>query len=275
MKYEVNKLAVAISRVITGGNVISFISGKGGVLKTTNAQNLGASLASEGYKVAILDLDPQKTAENWGLIRKAYIKKQEEKIRAKVEELKGVEKVNKLVAKQLTEAAKKLAMMKNLEVLAIDPNSINWKDFEAMKSKYDFIICDTSGHLEFIGTTKDVIKNSDIVFVPFNNSIDDFNVKLDVKKTIASCGGHKAKIFSLVVDMNEKQNSKGISQKMLANVADTMPIAPVKLFKRASWVDVKYRGLGVVEVSKDKVATEQFKNLTAFVINELNAMKAA
>ena len=182
---------------------------------------------------------------------------------------------NPLMARNIAKQAAEYNKMRSLKVIAMNPANIDWKEVEALKSEYDYIICDTSGHLEFIGTTKDLIKKSDMVLVPFNNSIDDFNVRLDVKETIKSCGEIKAKVYSLVIDMNEKQNAKGIAQKLLANVADTMPIAPVKLYKRSSWLDVKYSGWGVIEGKKDKVATKQFLDFADFVTSELNIAKAA
>lgn len=45
--------------------VISFLNGKGGVGKTTTAINVATSLGRRGYKVVLVDTDPQSSVGNW------------------------------------------------------------------------------------------------------------------------------------------------------------------------------------------------------------------
>lgn len=278
MTLQMNKLAEAIAKVY--GKIIAVIGGKGGSLKSTTSQNLAVALTAKGHKVLIIDFDPQKTVYLWWVLRDKNFIKRQAKLAQKLADLKKQKEesgkvYNPLVARNIAKQAEEYNRMRNLKVVSMNPANIDWKEIEAYKAEYDFVICDTSGHLEFIGTTKDIVKKSDMVLIPFNNSIDDFNVRMDVKETIKSCGSIAAKVYSLVIDMNEKQNAKGIGPKFLANVADTMPIAPVKLYKRSSWLDVKYSGLGVVEANKDKIAKQQFLDLADFVNNELTVAKAA
>lgn len=51
--------------------VISLVSNKGGAGKTTLAINLAVAASLDGYQVALIDLDPQASASQWGDSREA------------------------------------------------------------------------------------------------------------------------------------------------------------------------------------------------------------
>ena len=53
------------------GKIISFANQKGGVGKTTSCVNIASSLGVLGFKVLIIDLDPQgNTTSGYGISRK-------------------------------------------------------------------------------------------------------------------------------------------------------------------------------------------------------------
>ena len=54
--------------------IISFISQKGGVGKTTLAIHLAVAFSADGLNVAILDLDPQASAAEWKDFRDCHVR---------------------------------------------------------------------------------------------------------------------------------------------------------------------------------------------------------
>ena len=67
------ELVEAKQELSPGCIVLSIGNHKGGVLKTTNTQNISATLAFYGYKVLLIDADPQGNAtKGFGIFQNQY-----------------------------------------------------------------------------------------------------------------------------------------------------------------------------------------------------------
>jgi chromosome partitioning protein len=115
------------------GKVIAFSNQKGGSGKSTLSVNLAVLWSNSGYKVAVIDADPQKSLTYWLSERKKYYGADDI----------GINFYN-FDIRNLTEEVKKI------------------------KRKYDFIIIDSPPAITF--ETLQIIKASNGVFVPVQPS---------------------------------------------------------------------------------------------------------
>ena len=115
------------------GKVIAFSNQKGGSGKSTLSANLAVLWSNSGYKVAVIDADPQKSLTYWLSERKKYYGADDI----------GINFYN-FDIRNLTDEVKKI------------------------KRKYDFIIIDSPPAITF--ETLQIIKASNGVFVPVQPS---------------------------------------------------------------------------------------------------------
>ena len=115
------------------GKVITFSNQKGGSGKSTLSANLAVLWSNSGYKVAVIDADPQKSLTYWLSERKKYYGADDI----------GINSYN-FDIRSLAEEVKKI------------------------KRKYDFIIIDSPPAITF--ETLQIIKASNGVFVPVQPS---------------------------------------------------------------------------------------------------------
>jgi chromosome partitioning protein len=115
------------------GKVIAFSNQKGGSGKSTLSANIAVLWSNSGYKVAVIDADPQKSLTYWLSERKRYYG----------EDDMGIDSFN-FEIRNLSEEVKKI------------------------KKRYDFIIIDSPPAITF--ETIQIIKVSNGVFVPVQPS---------------------------------------------------------------------------------------------------------
>ncbi len=146
------------------GKIISFANQKGGVGKTTSAVNIAASLGILGYKVLLVDLDPQGNATSGvGIVKKALkttmfdvltsdTSVEEAAIKTRYDNL-SVIPTNTTLAR----AEFELADVEGGEYIIK-------KKLEAAKKEYDYIIIDCPPSLGML--TVNALTASDGVVIP-------------------------------------------------------------------------------------------------------------
>ena len=115
------------------GKVIAFSNQKGGSGKSTLSANVAVLWSNSGYKVAVIDADPQKSLTYWLSERKRYY---------------GDEDIG-------------------IDVYKFDIRSLS-EEVKKIKRRYDFIIIDSPPSITF--ETIQIIKASNCVFVPVQPS---------------------------------------------------------------------------------------------------------
>ena len=115
------------------GKVIAFSNQKGGSGKSTLSANVAVLWSNSGYKVAVIDADPQKSLTYWLSERKKYY---------------GDDDIG-------------------IDYFNFDIRNLN-EEIKKVKRKYDFIIIDSPPAITF--ETIQIIKASNGVFVPVQPS---------------------------------------------------------------------------------------------------------
>ena len=147
------------------GKIISITNQKGGVGKPTTALNLGACLNEKGYKVLLIDLDPQQNLTDACGI-------DSEESNTMYEVMKGVVKVKEVIKN--TEHCDILPSSITLAGLEQELSSRTGKEYclkealEEIQDNYDYIIIDTPPSLGIL--TINALTSSDKVIIPSNAS---------------------------------------------------------------------------------------------------------
>ena len=152
---------------------VSIVNRKGGCGKTTTAQNLGAGLIQEGYKVLFIDLDSQ---ENLSLILNAS-----EGYLSSYDILQGED------IKHAIQHTKKGDIIRGDFMLSsiIQKNGDTLKkQLETIKQKYDFIVIDTPPSLDAI--TINGLVASDLVIITSQADLLGYKGIITLFETIES-----------------------------------------------------------------------------------------
>ena len=143
---------------------VAIVNQKGGVGKTTSAVNLAAAIGYNGYKVLLVDMDPQGNATSGLGINKREI------VKSTYDMTVGETKAAEIL--KTTDYANLSVLPSNMNLAGAELELVDMQERDSriknalapMKEKYDFIIIDCPPSLGLI--TVNVLACADSVLVP-------------------------------------------------------------------------------------------------------------
>ena len=213
--------------------VISFINQKGGTGKTTTAINVGACLANKGYKVLLVDVDPQGS-----LTTSTAIETDEKDTLYEV--LKGVADVNDVIQTHNnyfvlpTDLRQSGAEMEFITKLGAN-NLLKTTVIKKLKTAYDFVLLDCPPALSLFTIMSLAASDGAIIplqaqFLPFNgiiqlqNTIDgvienDINPAIKVIGYVFTQYDGRKNLDKQVYERVEAETGKAFKTTISTNVA--------------------------------------------------------
>ncbi|MEL6257292.1 MAG: ParA family protein [Bacteroidota bacterium] len=209
---------------------------KGGVGKSTIAQNLAVCFAHMGYKIVVVDTDTNQNTLSW--------------FGARDQELP------------------------NINVVGVSESEALGKSIENLHQDYDIVLIDGTPNLSKMVTR--IILSSDILLIPIRPGAQDFRTMEEFINRYQEAREFRGEIpaFFVLNEFSEKKKvHEGISQ-MIHSSFD-VPVLDTKINSRVAYTEASIEGKGVYEYSDQKAKAEMVK-LTEEVLakaKEFNLME--
>ena len=209
--------------------IISITNLKGGVGKSTLAQNLAVYLAKKGRNLCIADTDSeQQTSVKWGSVRS------------------GIED----------------GIVPEVPVFLINPDTISDQILNKLGKKYDLVIIDGTPALTELTTR--IIIMSDLVITPILASatdvwaLDTFLKRYEEARITKEAMGGKVELYVLLNKYNERTNLDREIGETIGEMG--VNLLATKISTRVAYKEATVQGLGVTEL-KDKNAQAEIESL--------------
>ena len=209
--------------------IVSITNLKGGVGKSTLAQNLAVYLAKKGRNLCIADTDvEQQTSVKWGSVRS------------------GIEE----------------GSVPEVPVYLINPDTISDQILNKLGKKYDLVIIDGTPALTELTTR--IIIMSDLVVTPILASATDvwaletFLRRYEEARITKEAMGGKVELYVVLNKYNERINLDREIGEAIGEMG--VNLLRTKLSARVAYKEATVQGLGVTEL-RDKNAQAEIESL--------------
>lgn len=221
--------------------IISVTNLKGGVGKSTLAQNIAVALAQKGYSLCVADTDvEQQTSLKWAGVRSA------------------IESENTKV----------------VPVYLINPDTISDQILNKLGKKYDLVIIDGTPALTELTTR--IIIMSDLVITPILASatdvwaLDTFLKRYEEARITKQAMGGKVELCVVLNKYNDRVNLDREIGETIKELG--VKLLDAKISTRVAYKEATVQGLGVVEL-KDKNANAEMTALVKEVEKSIKQLK--
>lgn len=248
-------------------SVIAFINQKGGTGKTTTTLSVGAALARDGYKVLLIDIDPQGN-----LTTSAGLKELADNDPTVYEVLKGDADINDAIKCKAgaydilpTDIRQSGA---DIELASVPGRELLLKEaIETLKGNYDYILIDCPPSLSIITLMGLTACNSVIIpvqaqYLALNGMAQLIHTIELVKKRM----NPHIEIGGVVITMYD--NRKTLDKEILENVRAAFPdkVFNTLISNNVSLAEAPAFGMDIYEYKPDSKGAQQYEALTDEII---------
>lgn len=206
--------------------IIGVLNQKGGVGKTTLSLNLAAAYATSGYRVLLVDADPQGSSLRWSS--------------ARAEETSPLFPVVGMA---------KPSLSRELPELARD---------------YDMVVIDGAPRVSELGRA--AIMASDLILMPVQPSPFDIWATEDTVQLIKEAQQFKPKLKAAFVINRKITNTAIGRDVVDAFTEAAFPVLATQVCQRVIYAESAVQGLSVIEAAPGSEATREVKSLAEAVI---------
>lgn len=245
--------------------ILAITNNKGGVAKTTSVQNIGAAFEKLGYKVLLIDLDPQgNLSSSFGiniddLEKTAYEAMKNKDARSCIVEI--TEKLHLLPSNLILERA-------NIEFSSLPVRElILEKTLKSVKDLYDICLIDTSPSLSLLTTNAISCANS--VYIPVKAGFFEMKgskLLIDLIDELKSDINEQLEIKGLFITQYDSRTN--ISQAIIETIEKNMPgkLLKTKIRNNISLVEAPANANHIFEYDKNSNGSKDYLDLTKEII---------